>query len=479
MSSLRVTLSLFVVALFTSLTHAAERPNFVIINIDDLGYADIGPFGSEINRTPNLDRMAAEGRKLTCFYAAPVCSPSRASLMTGCYPKRSLSIPHVLFPGNDVGLDPGEITIAELLKEQGYATGIIGKWHLGDQEAFLPLKQGFDYYYGLPYSNDMGPPSDGIKSNLGAPLPKMQPDKKYQPPLPLIRNNTVLKRMLAEDQTRMVTEYTAEAVKFIEGHQDGPFFLYLPHSAVHFPLYPGKEFQGRTGHGLYSDWVEEVDWSVGKVLDAVRESKNSKKTFVMFTSDNGGSLRHGAVNKPLRGGKGSTLEGGMRVPTIAWWPGKIPAGTATPEVAGMFDMLPTLVGLADGKLPQDRTLDGRDIWPLLSGEENAKTPHDVFYYFRGLNLEAVRRGDWKLRLKDGELYNLDQDIAEANNVAKNNADIVSELTQLAAAMDSDLGQTDKGPGCRPLGHVDNARPIISDDGRVRKDMQFEPPLTGE
>ncbi|MCA9032241.1 MAG: sulfatase-like hydrolase/transferase, partial [Planctomycetaceae bacterium] len=295
----------------------------------------------------------------------------------------------------------------------------------------------------------------------------------------LIRNNTVLKRMLAEDQTRMVTEYTAEAVKFIEGHQDGPFFLYLPHSAVHFPLYPGKEFQGRTGHGLYSDWVEEVDWSVGKVLDAVRESKNSKKTFVMFTSDNGGSLRHGAVNKPLRGGKGSTLEGGMRVPTIAWWPGKIPAGTATPEVAGMFDMLPTLVGLADGKLPQDRTLDGRDIWPLLSGEENAKTPHDVFYYFRGLNLEAVRRGDWKLRLKDGELYNLDQDIAEANNVAKNNADIVSELTQLAAAMDSDLGQTDKGPGCRPLGHVDNARPIISDDGRVRKDMQFEPPLTGE
>ncbi|MEZ5945143.1 MAG: sulfatase [Planctomycetaceae bacterium] len=478
MPAMRSLLTLF--AVFTvGLLQAAEHPNFVIINIDDLGYADIGPFGSEINRTPNLDRMAAEGRKLTCFYAAPVCSPSRASLMTGCYPKRSLSIPHVLFPGNDVGLDPGEITIAELLKEQGYATGIIGKWHLGDQEAFLPLKQGFDYYYGLPYSNDMGPPSDGIKSNLGAPLPKMQPDKKYQPPLPLIRNNTVLKRMLAEDQTRMVTEYTAEAVKFIKGHQDGPFFLYLPHSAVHFPLYPGKEFQGRTGHGLYSDWVEEVDWSVGKVLDAVRESKNSKQTFVLFTSDNGGSLRHGAVNTPLRGGKGSTFEGGMRVPTIAWWPGKIPADTVTPEVAGMFDMLPTLVGLADGKVPQDRTLDGRDIWPLLSGEADAKTPHDVFYYFRGLNLEAVRRGDWKLRLKEGELYNLNQDIAEANNVAKSNADIVAELTKLAAAMDSDLGQKDKGPGCRPLGHVDNARPIISDDGRVRKDMQFESPLRGE
>jgi arylsulfatase A len=301
----------------------ADGPNVVLINIDDLGYADIGPFGSTINRTPHLDRMAREGRKLTGFYAAPVCSPSRAALMTGCYPKRVLPIPHVLFPGNAVGLAPAETTIAELLKAKGYATGIVGKWHLGDQPEFLPTRQGFDSFYGLPYSNDMGPAADGVKSDFGKPLPQ---EKNPQPPLPLMRNETVLQRVKPEDQVRLVELYTAEAEAFLKANQARPFFLYLPHSAVHFPIYPGDRFRGKSPHGLYSDWVEEVDWSVGRVLDTLRELGLAEKTLVIFTSDNGGTPR--AVNRPFRGHKASTLEGGMRVPTIAWWPGKVPASAA-------------------------------------------------------------------------------------------------------------------------------------------------------
>ena len=254
-----------------SFAEAAKKPNFIYINIDDLGYADIEPFGSKVNRTPHLNRMAEEGRKLTCFYAAPVCSPSRASLMTGSYPKRALSIPHVLFPGNAEGLSQDEVTVAELLKEQGYATGIVGKWHLGDQPEFLPRKHGFDYYYGLPYSNDMGPAADGVKSNLGVPLPKPRNVRRNQPPLPLLRNETVLQRVLPDDQQAIVEKYTNEAVSFIWNHRDEPFFLYLPHSAVHFPLYPGKRFHGKSKHGLFGGWVEEVDWSVGQVLDTVRQ----------------------------------------------------------------------------------------------------------------------------------------------------------------------------------------------------------------
>ncbi|MEO8499198.1 MAG: sulfatase, partial [Planctomycetota bacterium] len=430
-------------------TFAAERPNFIVINIDDLGYGDIQPYGSKLNRTPNLNRMAEEGRKLTCFYAAPVCSPSRASLLTGCYPKRVLPIPHVLFPGNAEGLDPSEITIAELLKAQGYATGIIGKWHLGDQPEFLPTRQGFDYYYGLPYSNDMGPAEDGVKSNLGKPLPKSDGKKgKGQPPLPLLRNETVLQRVLPDDQQAIVERYTQEAVKFLNDHRDEPFFLYLPHSAVHFPLYPGKAFQGKSQNGLFGDWVEEVDWSVGQVLDTIRELKLDEKTLVVFTSDNGGQQSHGAVNLPLRGGKGSTLEGGMREPTIAWWPKHIPAGTETAAVTSMMDVLPTFVNLAGGSVPIDRKIDGGDIWPILAGDANAKSPHETFYYFRGLNLQAVRHGPWKLHLAKGDLYNLESDIGESQDVAKEHPEVVARLNGLADETKADLGTTDIGPGCR-------------------------------
>jgi len=461
---------------------AEPRPNLIVINIDDLGYADIGPFGSKLNRTPNLDRMAAEGRKLNCFYGAPVCSPSRAALMTGCYPKRVLPIPGVLFPAGRVGLNPEEQTVAELLKEAGYATGCVGKWHLGDQPEFLPRRQGFDYYFGLPYSNDMGPPADGAKSSLGDPLPKPKTAKKavagdaetgvtgnQQPPLPLLENDTVVERVRAAEQQTLVRRYTDKAVQFIRDNRQRPFFLYLPHTAVHFPLYPGREFQGKSSNGSYGDWVEEVDWSVGQLLDALRELALGEKTLVLFTSDNGGTPR--AVNAPFRGFKGSTWEGGMREPTIAWWPGRIPAGTATDEIAGMIDILPTFVQLAGRTVRADRKIDGVDLWPLLSGQAGAKSGHDVFYYYRGLKLEAVRSGPWKLHLAKSQLYHLANDPGEANDEAAAHPEVVQRLTALAQAMDSDLGLDGLGPGCRPLGRVEHPQPLIAPGGQIRRGFE--------
>jgi len=468
------------------------KPNFIVINIDDMGYADIGPFGSKLNRTPNLDRMAEEGRKLTSFYAAPVCSPSRAALMTGCYPKRALPIPGVLFPAGAVGLTPERRTVAELLKEAGYTTGCIGKWHLGDQPPFLPTRRGFDYYLGIPYSNDMGTAAEGSKSNLGDPIPKPKSKQRNttagdecglrgsgQPPLPLLENETVVARVKQDEQQGIVERYTTAAVKFIHANRGKSFLLYLPHNAVHFPIYPGKAWAGKSPNGIYSDWVEEVDWSVGRVLDTLRELQLDKKTLVIFTSDNGGTAR--AVNAPLRGNKGSTLEGGMRVPTLAWWPGRIPAGTSCNAITGMMDVLPTFVRLAGGRLPADRKLDGCDIWPLLSGE--SKEPaHDVFYYFRGFKLEAVRSGPWKLHLgvaapakakakaqpSGPQLYNLDTDIGESANVAKENLDRVKKLQSLAERMRDDLGLDGVGPGCRALGRVSGPKPLINHDGTIRE-----------
>jgi arylsulfatase A len=455
-------------------SHAAERPdkpNFIFINIDDLGYADIGPFGSTLNRTPHLDQMAKEGRLLTSFYAAPVCSPSRAALMTGCYPKRALPIPHVLFPGNAIGLSPKEITVAETLRATGYATAIIGKWHLGDQPEFLPNEQGFDLHFGLPYSNDMGPAADGVKSDLGAPLPKNV--AANQPPLPLLRNGKVIKRVLPDDQQSLVEIYTDEAIKFINDHKAKPFFLYIPHNAIHFPLYPGKAWAGKSPHGLYSDWVEEVDASVGRILETVRSQGLAEKTLVIFTSDNGGTPR--GVNSPLRGFKGSTWEGGMRVPTIAWWPGQIPANTKTEAITGMIDIHPTFAALSGGELPTDRKLDGANIWPHLSGDTTATPAHDTFYYFSGLKLHAVRHGDWKLHIANPnraaqggagattQLYNLSTDIAEKVNVAGQHPEIVQQLTVLTELMAQDLGLDGIHSGSRELGKVERPKPLIDFD----------------
>ncbi|MFM1768198.1 MAG: hypothetical protein RJA22_727 [Verrucomicrobiota bacterium] len=462
-----------IASLLGSPASAAPRPNFIVITIDDLGYADIGAFGSRINRTPQLDRMAKEGRKLTSFYAAPVCSPSRAALMTGSYAKRALPIPHVLFPEGATGLSPREVTVAEVLKGAGYATAIIGKWHLGDQPEFLPNAQGFDLHFGLPYSNDMGPVRDGVRSDLGKPIPAAKGNGRGQPPLPLLRNGAVVKRVLPEDQQSLVEIYTDEAVKFIAERKDTPFFLYLPHNAVHFPVYPGRKWAGQSPHGIYSDWVEEMDWSVGRVLDAVRQHGLAGRTLVVFTSDNGGTPR--GSNTPLRGHKGSTLEGGMRVPTLAWWPGRIPAGTQTDAIAGMFDLLPTFAALAGAPLPADRKLDGVDLWPHLAGTPGAPPARETFYYYNGLRLNAVRHGDWKLQIAmdrgpgtnaapfQPRLYNLRADIGEATNVADAHPKIVARLQGLAAAMKDDLGQDGVGPGCRELGRVPNPKPLIPHD----------------
>jgi len=308
--------------------------------------------------------------------------------------------------------------------------------------------------------------------------------------LPLLRNDKLLEGVNAAQHQTLTQRYTEEAVKFLHEKKDEKFFLYLPHAAIHFPLYPGKEFLSRSANGLVGDWIEEVDWSVGRVLDTLRELKLDSNTLVIFTSDNGGTPR--SVNTPLRGFKGSTWEGGMRVPTIAWWPGRIPAGTKTEEITGMMDFLPTFAALAGAELPQKK-LDGGDIWPLLAGVENAKSPHEVFYYFKGLKLEAVRKGPWKLHLavteqagtgraanskagkKDAKqagaksapsqhLYNLAENIAESSNVTEDNPQVVAELLALAESMDADLGTEKIGPGCRALGYVENAVPIINQDG---------------
>lgn len=471
----------FFLALLPTLL-ASASPNIILINIDDLGYADIGPFGSK-NATPQLDRMAAEGMRLTSHYAAPVCSPSRAAMMTGCYPKRVLPTPHVLFPASAVGLNPDEITVAEILKESGYATACVGKWHLGDQPEFLPTAQGFDHYYGIPYSNDMGTATEGSKSNPGKPLhnpkpltnnKKVQPDNdetgikgNAQPPLPMLDDHNVIERVKATEQHTMTRRYTERALKFIREHREKPFFLYLPHSAVHFPLYPHQDYIGKSGMGLLADWTREVDWSTGQILDTLRELNLDKNTLVIFTSDNGGALNHGAVNTPLRGGKGSTLEGGIRVCTLAWWPGKIPANSRTDAITAHFDWLPTFAAIAGGKKPADRRLDGRDISPLLFGQPEA-AGHEVFHYYRGFDLEAVRSGPWKLHLAKNELYNLSSDIGEAHDIAMDHPEEVARLQQLAETMRTDLGdKTKDAPGVRPLGRVADPQPLIHHDGTVR------------
>jgi arylsulfatase A len=451
----------------------AEKPNFVVIYIDDLGYGDIGPFGATEVATPNLDRMAAEGRRLTSHYGAPVCSPSRAALMTGCYPKRALPIPGVLFPASEVGLHPNEMTLAEVLKEQGYATGCIGKWHLGDQPGMLPNDQGFDYYYGIPFSNDMGPIQEGAKSNPRQPLPRARAReatvretgiRRDQPPLPLLENRKVIDRLDAAGQTTITRRYTERAVQFLREQKEGPFLLYMPHTAVHFPLYPALQWRNTSQKGLIGDWIQEVDWSVGQVMQTLRELGLEKNTMVLFTSDNGGALRHGSNNMPLRGGKGSTWEGGIRVCTVAWWPGQIPAGTSTDAITSMMDILPTLAGRAGAQVPEDRVIDGVDIWPALTSQAK---PRDTFYYFRGLALEAVRHDRWKLHLKKGELYDLAEDVAETGDLSRANPAVVSELRALAAAMDEDLGVQGIGNGCRPLGRHANPQPLISIDGKYR------------
>ncbi|MBW2408284.1 MAG: sulfatase [Deltaproteobacteria bacterium] len=423
---------------------SVDKPNFIIIFTDDQGYRDIGCFGSPNINTPNLDRMATEGMKFTDFYvAASVCSPSRAALLTGCYPPR-VGITKVLFPRDSIGLNPDEVTIADILKAQGYATACVGKWHLGHLPQFLPTSNGFDSYFGIPYSNDM----DGVKGK-NRNLDRAWQQKDYSTwNVPLMRDEDIVERPAV--QTTLIERYTQEAVKFIHKNKDNPFFLYLPHTMPHIPLFVSDEFFVEDVKKAYKATIEQIDSSVGRVLDALKKAGVDKNTLVVFTSDNGPWLskkHHGGSALPLRDGKFSTYEGGMREPCIARWPGKIPAGTVCPHVCSTIDLLPTFARLAGAKLSTDCVIDGKDIWPLMADKPGAKSPHEAFFYYRGKNLEAIRSGRWKLRrTKKPELYDLNADISEKKNLVDKHPGIVERLTGMMQEFDRELKANARPPG---------------------------------
>ena len=421
--------------------------------MDDQGYQDVGAFGSKTIKTPNLDNMANEGIKFTDFYSlAAVCSPSRAGLMTGCYPPR-VGITKVLFPRDTIGLNPEETTIAEVLKAKNYSTAAIGKWHIGHLPKFLPTNHGFDSYFGIPYSNDM----DGIKGK-NRNLDRAWIERDISPwNVPLLRNTSEIER--PADQNSITKRYTQEAKKFIRKNKDNPFFLYLPHSMPHIPLFVSDDFYINDPKKAYIRTIEEIDHSIGQIFQTLKETGIENNTLVVFTSDNGPwhlKLRHhGGSALPLRGAKFSTWEGGMRVPTIMRWPGKIPAGSVCKEVAAACDLLPTFAKLAGAELPKNK-IDGKNIWPLMSKEKNAKSPHTDFYYYRGNGLRAIRSGKWKLHIGNKNkqqtkkpsltLYNLAKDISEKTDVSANNQETVKLLYKRAQEFDIKLKANARPPG---------------------------------
>jgi len=443
-------------------SEAAEptKPNIVLIFIDDLGYGDIGPFGNTKHKTPHLDQMAAEGMKFTSFYATPVCSMSRACLLTGCYNAR-VSVPGVYFPGNKNGLHPNEITLAEIVKSQGYATACIGKWHLGHREPFLPTEQGFDSYFGIPYSNDMTIDPEHARFAKDCVFREGMTEEKARAvaiknKVPLMRGKEVVE--YPADQDTLTKRYTEEAVGFIRANRATPFFLYLPHTMVHGPLAASAEFRGKSDGGLFGDAVEEVDWSVGRIMQTLQELKLDSQTLVIFTSDNGAA---GGSSLPWRGKKGSIFEGGVREPCIMRWPGRIPGGAACNRIAGNIDLLPTFAKLTGAALPQDRVLDGRDITSLMF-QADAPPVRDTHLYFTGgAVIGAIRQGDWKLFLtsptkpkagkgKGGKaapksdevsalaLFDLAQDPAETTNVAAQHPEVVAKLRVLAQEREQEI-----------------------------------------
>lgn len=453
--------SLILALLIGTSSFAKQQPNFIIIFTDDLGYADLGCYGAVDIKTPEIDRMAQQGRRFTNFYvASPTCTPSRASLLTGCYPVRAgfddaiavradgtRSPSRVLWPGSPLGLSPDEVTVAEVLRDAGYATGMVGKWHLGDRPLFSPTNHGFDQYFGVPYSNDMRP-------------------YYYQ------RGEQRLEEELDRDQ--QTQRYTTEALSFIRSKASGPFFLYLAHTMPHTPLAVSQQFEGNSKRGTYGDVVSEIDWSVGQILDLLNELDLDERTLVLFTSDNGPWLHRGergGLATPLRGGKGGTYEGGVRVPCIIRQPGFVPKGTTCDEIATTMDVLPTLAAMGGGEVPSDRKIDGYDVTPLINGTEGAKTPYQYLLYYFGNELHGVRSGRWKLRTRNHllneniynygapkdvflppALYDLERDPGEQKSVIKDHPEIVKRLEGYLSKARADLG--DSLTGILPT----NARP---------------------
>ena len=462
--------------------HAApDQPNIILFFMDDMGYADIGPFGGDIP-TPHLDRLAKEGCRFTNFLvSSAVCSASRAALMTGCYHRR-VGIAGALGPRANIGLHPNEETIATICKKKGYATACFGKWHLGDHPEFWPLNYGFDEYFGLPYSNDMWP--------LHPDIVKLPPDaeerKRRFPPLQLVEGAVRQDEIVTpEMQKNLTTWYTERAIQFIEKNKDKPFFLYLPHSMVHVPLFVSDKFEGKSGKGLFGDVVMEVDWSVGEIVDTLRRLNLDKNTLVIFTSDNGPWLSYGdhaGSAGPLREGKGTSWEGGVREPTLFWWQGRIPANSTCDQLASTIDILPTVAHLIGAPLPEKK-IDGKDIRPLMFGEPGAVSPHEAFAIYYGNQLQTIRDNRWKLVFphqyrsmkgqapgKEGTpgnyaqrqatlaLYDLENDIGETTDRSAEHPEIVKRLQAAAEAVRAELGDgNQQGPGVRPAGRIGDVR----------------------
>jgi arylsulfatase A len=468
--------------------NAADAPNVVLFYIDDMGFADIGPFGSKAYATPNLDRMAKEGRRFTDFHvSSAVCSASRSALMTGCYHER-VGISGALGPTSKIGISSEEVTLAEICKQKNYATACFGKWHLGHHPKFLPTNHGFDQYFGLPYSNDMWPNHPEQARNDKA----NQNRKSGYPKLPMVEQLRVVDaEVTGEDQTQLTTQYTERAVSFIRANRQKPFFVYIPHSMVHVPLYVSSKFAGKSGAGLFADVVMEVDWSVGEVFKTLKELDLDEQTLVIFSTDNGPWLSYGdhaGSAAPHREGKGTAWEGGIRVPTLMRWPGKIPAGTTSDELACTVDILPTVAALIGAELPSHK-IDGHDIRPLMMGPENSPSPHDTMpCYFAQDELHGVRDRQWKLILphtyrtlagKPGgtggkpakyesaqaglELYDMKNDRSETRNVAAEHPEIVARLSAAADAWRADLGDKltkNQGKGVRPSGKLSDGEPML-------------------
>ena len=456
-----ICINLVVLAVSNAVISADEQPNFIIIFTDDQGYNDLSCFGSKTISTPNIDRLASEGRKFTSFYVpCSVCSPSRAALLTGCYPKRLEMHRHVLFPRTSYGLHPEERTIADHLKTIGYATACVGKWHLGHHRQLLPRAQGFDSYYGIPYSNDMNHPfNQRLNKGLGSDaLWADQSTAVTHWNTPLYENEEIVE--LPVDQRTVTRRYTDRAIAFIKANRDKPFFLYLPHSMPHIPLYVPDDVYDPEVKNAYKCVIEHIDAEVGRLVDTVRELSLEKKTYIIYTSDNGPWLQfknHGGSADPLRAGKGTTFEGGQRVPCVMWAPGRIPGGTTTDAFTSTLDLLPTIASIVRKPLPNDRKIDGLDITSALNSDRTPR--NELVYYSAGGDLNGLRQGKWKYlsvkprqkKLKEGEeppepknyLFDLVNDIGEQNNLFASNPDIVAKLKSRMEQLDAEITQNQR------------------------------------